>query len=365
MKTWQQIVCGSTAVAVALAVSCSDNPGNGGGTADLAGADLSASGGDDLRGGGGDEDLSGSSGDGGSGDGGGSFDFLGAAPTLSASNPEIGPSTGGTSVTLSGTAFGAGTTVLIGGNQATVTNVTPTQITVTLPAKPGTKGAVSVEVKNADGQSARRDDLFKYYYGTVQLDAAKAFTVGKQPVAVVLVDLTGDGKVEAVVSNQGDGTVQVLKGNGDGTFGAALATRSVGATSYRPYALAVADVSGDGKPDVITANNGNDTISVLAGDGAGGLGAPTAYGVGNAPYAVAAMDTNADGFVDVVTANAGTSSNLSYLAGKSGGLNAAVPLSAGMSPSAVAFGNVNGDCGFSYRGLLGCEISLTHEFMII
>ena len=354
MKTWQQIVCGSTAVAVALAVSCSDNPGGGGGTADLAGADLSASGGDDLRGGGGEEDLSGGgSGDGGSDLSGVNADFRGAAPTLSAASPEIGPSSGGTSVTLSGTAFGAGTTVLIGGNQAAVTNVTPTQITVTLPSKPGTKGAVSVEVKNADGQNARRDDLFKYYYGTVQLDAAKAVTTGKQPVAVVLVDLTGDGKLDAVVSNQGDGTVQVIKGNGDGTFGATLATRSVGAAGYRPYALAVADVTGDGKLDVITANNGNDTISVLSGDGAGSLAAPTAYAVGNAPYAVAAFDANGDGFVDVVTANAGTSSNLSYLAGKSGGLNTAVPLGAGMSPSAVAFGNVNGDCAGPYTDLPG------------
>jgi hypothetical protein len=70
--------------------------------------------------------------------------------------------------------------------------------------------------------------------------------------------------------------------------------------------VAVGDVNGDGKPDIITANSGGttpgNTVSVLLGDGRGSFSAATSYRVGSQPIAVAVGDVNGDGKPDLVTA---------------------------------------------------------------
>ncbi|MGE3856576.1 MAG: beta strand repeat-containing protein [Dehalococcoidia bacterium] len=86
-----------------------------------------------------------------------------AAPTVSAVAPAIGPSAGGTAVTITGTGFAAGATVTFAGVAATgVTVVSSTSITATTPA--GTPGAVTVTVRNADGQAANVGGGFTYQH---------------------------------------------------------------------------------------------------------------------------------------------------------------------------------------------------------
>ena len=53
------------------------------------------------------------------------------------------------------------------------------------------------------------------------------------------------------MANEGSNNVSVLLGNGDGTFQTAV---SYGTGGYQPYSVAVADVNGDGKPDLVVAN---------------------------------------------------------------------------------------------------------------
>src|SRR5207247_10661822 len=67
----------------------------------------------------------------------------------------------------------------------------------------------------------------------------------------------GDGKLDVLVVNQ-DGTVGVLLGNADGSFQPALIYYSGGVT-----ALSVADLNGDGKPDLAIAGGG--AVGVLLG----------------------------------------------------------------------------------------------------
>ena len=78
-------------------------------------------------------------------------------------------------------------------------------------------------------------------------------------------DVNGDGKPDLVVANYGDNSVSVLLGNGDGTF----LPRPAYATGSSPFAVAVADVNGDGKPDLVVANYGSNSVSVLLGNGDG------------------------------------------------------------------------------------------------
>ena len=83
------------------------------------------------------------------------------APTISNVSPNSGPPAGGTSVTISGTNFGAGATVKFGGVAATNVNVAgATSISATTPAH--NEGAVDVTVTNTDGQVATATQGFTY-----------------------------------------------------------------------------------------------------------------------------------------------------------------------------------------------------------
>ena len=63
-------------------------------------------------------------------------------------------------------------------------------------------------------------------------------------------DVNGDGKPDLVVANDGSNTVSVLLGNGNGTFQA----QQTFATGTEPNSVAVGDLTGDGKPDIVVAN---------------------------------------------------------------------------------------------------------------
>ncbi len=81
---------------------------------------------------------------------------------------------------------------------------------------------------------------------------------GENALSIAVADVNGDGKPDLLVANEcvdsscANGSVSVLLGNGDGTFQAAVNYNSGG---YDAYSIAVADVNGDGNPDLLVANN--------------------------------------------------------------------------------------------------------------
>ena len=102
-----------------------------------------------------------------------------------------------------------------------------------------------------------------------------------------------------------DNTLAVLRGNGDGSFGAAT-TYAVGTT---PGAIAVADFNGDGKLDVAVGNVADSTVSVLYGKGDGTLLAGSVTSVGPGPFALATLQSGSGSRAGLVTANAGSASS--------------------------------------------------------
>ena len=96
------------------------------------------------------------------------------------------------------------------------------------------------------------------------------FATGRQPFAVAVADLNGDGMPDIITANAFDNTVSVLLGNGNGTF----QPQQTFAVGSRPYSVAVADVNGDGKPDIVTTNYGGNSVSVLLNDGDGSFAKP-------------------------------------------------------------------------------------------
>lgn len=90
----------------------------------------------------------------------GTFTAMAPTPVISAVTPASGPTSGGTSVTITGSQFVSGATVTIGGAPAAVASLTSTAIVVTTPARAA--GAADVKVTNPGGPSATRAAAFTY-----------------------------------------------------------------------------------------------------------------------------------------------------------------------------------------------------------
>jgi hypothetical protein len=67
--------------------------------------------------------------------------------------------------------------------------------------------------------------------------------------------------------------------------------------------VAVVDVNSDSKPDIIVANYGNNTVSVLLNTGNGTFSAQKTYSIGAYPYSVAVVDVNSDSKPDIIVVN--------------------------------------------------------------
>jgi hypothetical protein len=171
--------------------------------------------------------------------------------------------------------------------------------------------------------------------GTFQ-PAATYSSGGVNAVSVALADVNADGKLDAVLANQcidtncATGAVSVLLGNGDGTFQTAL---SYGSSGPQASFVAVGDLNGDGNLDIVVSNQcpgssicSNATISVLLGNGDGSFKPAVSYspgGTGSA-YSLAITDVNGDGKLDLVVANecsddTCTSAGISVLLGNGDG----------------------------------------------
>src|SRR5262249_11905738 len=146
--------------------------------------------------------------------------------------------------------------------------------------------------------------------------AAANYPVTKARFSLAVGDFNGDGILDLVVANSGtppnrqDASVDVLLGNGDGSFQAA---GSFPAGPY-PLSVTVADFNGDGIPDLAVANLSNATVSVLLGQGNGSFGPAVGYRVGVGPQGLAVGDFNGDGIPDLAVANSG-SNTVSVLLG--------------------------------------------------
>jgi hypothetical protein len=122
-----------------------------------------------------------------------------------------------------------------------------------------------------------------------------------------LVDINNDGNLDIVTqigngSTTGTNGVGVMLGNGNGVF-KAQTTFNLG-TGITPVNLAVGDVNGDGKLDIVTANYQNKSASILLGNGNGTFTiSPTTVGLGDGPKMVALADMNNDGKLDLVSVN--------------------------------------------------------------
>jgi len=134
--------------------------------------------------------------------------------------------------------------------------------------------------------------------GTGGLGANTDFPTGIRPVSVAVGDVNGDGKLDLVVANKNSSTVSVLLGNGSGGFAAKVDYPTRGYTQV----VAIHDMNGDGLPDLVVGDLGvAPPLSILPGTGNGSFGSANVVStsVGDA-FGLAIADLNGDGRPDIV-----------------------------------------------------------------
>jgi hypothetical protein len=207
--------------------------------------------------------------------------------------------------------------------------------------------------------------------GDGDLGAAALYAVGRNPSAVAIGDLDGDGRPDLAVVNNGSrngalevddaGSVSVLRGDGRGGF----ATPVHYPAGVRPFAVAVGDLDGDGRADLAVTTTGaryeDRMVNVLLGQAGGAFAAPVSYLAGFGPRAIALADTGTDGALDLLVLNTG-SADVSVLENDGAGhFSAAARYSVGEEPMAVAVGDLNGDG----RADLGAVSSVAEDVTVL
>ena len=281
----------------------------------------------------------------------------GGLPVITSVSPLIGyPAS---AVTITGTGFNttpANNIVFFGATQATVTAASTTSLSVNVPT-----GATYqyVTVDNT-GCALTGFSLFPflptynnapYIPGMVNFDPKVDFVTGTFPDAIAIGDIDGDGKPDLAVTNYSSNTVSVYRNtstSGSITAGS-FAAKVDFITGSSPVCVVIGDIDGDGKPDLVVTNAGPNTVSVFRNTSVSGsvnFAAKVDFATGSFPYRLAIGDIDGDGKPDLVVVNRNSNTVSVFLSTSMSGsvtFAAKVDFITGTSPSSVAIGDIDGD----------------------
>lgn len=186
--------------------------------------------------------------------------------------------------------------------------------------------------------------------GNVPFSSASVnVSVGSAPNSIAVGDLDGDGKQEMTSVNYSSNTLAILRNTS--TVGNISFTNSLSVTTgLMPYDVAIGDLSGDGRPEIVFVNNGGGNVSILQNSSTVGnisflAAVNISLGSGSGPRGVSLSDIDGDSKPDIVVANASanTVSILKNNWGSSPSFTLAATLVTDQVPTSIFVGDLNGD----------------------
>ena len=184
--------------------------------------------------------------------------------------------------------------------------------------------------------------------GNVSFDSKLDFPTGIDPQGIALGDVDGDGKTDVLVTNQNSNSVSVLRNLSTGSI-INFASKVDFTTGSSPLGAAIGDVDGDGKIDLAVTNSGSNTISIFKNTSTKGsvsFDAKIDFTTGTNPHGVALADVNGDCKPDAVVTNY-SDNTVSIFKNKSTtgsvNFNAKIDFAAGTNPFEIAFGEIEGN----------------------
>ena len=175
--------------------------------------------------------------------------------------------------------------------------------------------------------------------GNGTFNAGVGYTTGTGPWDLAMGDLNGDGKADLVIINNNSGTFSVLINKGDGTFLPKVDYSESGGAGPR---IAMGDLNGDGKADLVIANIGS-TISVFMNKGDGTFYPKTDYTTTINNINVTIGDLNGDGKADLAVANNGSSVVDVLINNGNGTFAPKVSYTTGSASSGILIADLNND----------------------
>lgn len=175
-------------------------------------------------------------------------------------------------------------------------------------------------------------------------------SAGGSAQAIAIGDLDGDGKPDLAIANSAAGTVSVLRNMSTiGTL--AFSSRmifSVGGGQVLPFTLAIGDIDGDGKLDVVTGNAQTSTISVLRNKSTPGtisFADKVDFNAGSFPTGTTLADIDGDGKLDVSVVDQLVKLSILLNTSKIDTIRFApkVEFTTGSTPNRIAVGDLDGD----------------------
>ena len=184
-------------------------------------------------------------------------------------------------------------------------------------------------------------------FTTVNLNRTE-YPVGNNPIQAVTGDFNHDGKLDAVVANYGDGTLNVMLGKGDGTFNVLPPLALTPLLTDRVISIAIGDFDGDGNDDIAAVSIS--VAVVLRGNGDGTFTPGPTIDFKFDQFVAAAQlvagDFNGDGKLDIAISDQQGDRMLILFGDGAGGLSFPVVtrmLTPGHNPQWMAVGDFNGD----------------------
>lgn len=225
--------------------------------------------------------------------------------------------------------------------------------TLTIPANEASATIAVPIMGDAMGEDDESFSISLRLAGAARFDAQQVVDVGAIKYAAKSADINGDGKPDLLVSDENGGVSILLNTTAPGSDIATFAPKVDVLTGPSPLALAVGDLNGDGRPDVVVANTGDHTLSILinttpANAPVASFTASQTFVAPSSPSGLALNDFNNDGKLDIAVSGFENNVVKLFLNNTAAGSELAAlsdgpSLTVGSAPEAVVVGDFNGD----------------------